>query len=119
MSKLKNQEKAISALLATDTVKKAATECGLSVETLHRYLRDPEFLKEYRLHRRSLLEASMARLQSASDQAVHTLRRNMDAKNRPADQIRAAQLVLENSVKTTEITDILERLEAIENAAIK
>lgn len=118
MAKLANQQKAITALLSTDTVLKAAKESGLSVETLYRYLRDPEFLKEYRSHRRHLMEATLGRLQNASDQATHTLRRNMACGN-PGSEIRAAQIILENAVKGVELSDLMERVEALENAATK
>ncbi len=113
MAKLTNKEKALTALLSTNTVKAAASECDLSIMSLYRYLRDPEFKKEYRAHRRDLMEATLGRLQYATEQAAHTLRRNMTCGN-PGNEIRAAQIILENAQKGVETVDILERLERLE-----
>lgn len=109
-----NKEKAIIALLSTNTVKEAAKQCGLSVESLYRYLREPEFLKEYRSRRRNLMEATLGRLQHASDEATQTLRRNLKCGS-AGHENRAAQIIIENATKGVEIADILERLEALEN----
>jgi AcrR family transcriptional regulator len=114
MAKQTNKEKALLALLSTNTVKDAAAECGLSVESLYRYLKEPEFVAEYRAHRRNLMEATIGRIQQAADQAVHTLRRNMGCKN-PGVEVRAASIVIDNALRGVELTDILERLEALEN----
>lgn len=113
MAKLANQQKAITALLTTDTIAKAADQAGLSQETIYRYLRDPLFLAEYRATRRDLMESTVGRLQNATDQAVHTLRRNMQC-GTPGAEIRAAQVILENASKGIELTEIVERLEALE-----
>ncbi len=116
MAKQTNKEKALIALLSTNTVKEAATSAGLSIDTLYRYLRDHDFKKEYRAHRRDLMEATIGRLQYATDEATVTLRRNMSCGN-PGNEIRASQIILENASKGVETVDILERLEALENAS--
>lgn len=115
MAKLANQQKAITALLTTPTVAKASEQAGLSHETLYRYLRDPVFLAEYRACRRDRMESTLGRLQDATDQAVHTLRRNLSC-GTPSAETRAAQLIIENAIRGIEQTDILERLEALEDA---
>lgn len=115
MAQVANKEKALTALVTVDTVREAAELSGLSVETLYRYLRDPDFKRDYRAYRRELMETTMARLQRSSDRAAATLERNMDCGN-PGNEIRAAQIVLENANKGLDTTDILERLEALENA---
>src|SRR5688500_14763523 len=114
MAKQTNREKAIIALLSTDTVKEAAEECGLSVRTLYGYLADPAFVSEFRSHRRDLMDATLARLQKASDSATDTLRRNLNC-GTPSAEIRAAQIILDSSLKGIELTDILERLEKLES----
>lgn len=115
MANQTNKESALIALLSTNTVKEAAKECNLSHETLYRYLREPEFVKTYRNQRRTLVEAVIGRLQQASDQATHTLRRNLSCGN-PAVEIRSAAIILDHAIKGVELTDILERLEALELA---
>ena len=61
-----------------------------------------------------MVENSLAQLQKATGEAVETLQRNLHCAN-PSVEVRAAQAILENAVKGVEMTDILERLEAIEN----
>lgn len=114
MAKQTNKEKALIALLSTDTIVEAAAACGLSVDSIYRYLRDSEFKKDYRAHRREMMETTIGRLQRVSDKATDTLERNLNCGNF-GNEIRAAQIVLENATKGVETADILERLEALEN----
>ena len=113
--KIKNMEKALNALIATNTVKDAAKQCGLSEQTLFRYLKDTEFLAEFRSRGRALYDASTARIAQSTERAVYTLRRNLDCK-RPAAENRAAQILLENATKRIDTDEILKRLEALEDA---
>ena len=113
--KTTNKEKALTALLKSSTVTEAAKVCGLSEETLYRYLRDKDFVSEYRNARRQVVENSITQLQQASGEAVETLRRNLSCSN-PQAEIRSAQIILDNALKGVELVDILERLEQIENA---
>ncbi len=114
MPKVTNKEKALAALLESASITDAAKNCGLSQETLYRYLRDKEFLSDYRDARRQVVENSITQLQQASGEAVETLRRNLSCMNANAE-IRAAQIILDNALKGVELVDILERLETIEN----
>lgn len=113
MAKESNQQKALTALLTTNTVKEAAKQAGISPESIYRYLRDPRFLKEYRSHRNTLMEATVGRIQGAADQAVQTLIRNLTSGNN-ATEVRAAVVIIENALKGREQTEIIERLEALE-----
>ena len=91
----KNTEKALAALLNASSVRDAATESGLSEETLYRYLRDEDFRSEYEQAKRQVVEAAISGLQQAAIEAVETLRRNLTCDN-PQAEIRAAQLILDN-----------------------
>lgn len=115
MPKHTNKEKALAALLANSTIADAAKSCGLSQETLYRYLRDNKFVTDYRKARRQIVENSITQLQQASNEAVETLRRNLFCEN-PNAEIRAAQIILDNAIKGVELIDVIERLEIIENA---
>lgn len=114
MPKQSNKEKAIIALLETSSIVEAASKSGLSQETIYRYLRDKEFLKEYRSARRQIVENSIGQIQAATVEAVETLQRNLHCEN-PAVEVRAAQVILETSFKGTELLDVLERLEILES----
>ncbi len=115
MPKENNKEKALTALLESATITDAAESCGLSEKTLRRYLEDSEFQKEFRAARRLVFEQNIVRLQSLHAGAVETLERNLTCEN-PSVEVRAAQIIIESSRKDFETLDILERLEAIENA---
>jgi ACT domain-containing protein len=115
MPKTTNKEKALTALLESSSIADAAKRCALSQETLYRYLRESEFVSDYRNARRQVVETSITQLQQASGEAVEALRRNLSCAN-PSAEIRAAQIILDNALKGVELVDILERLEQIENA---
>jgi AcrR family transcriptional regulator len=115
MPKITNKEKALTALLESSSIADAAKRCELSQETLYRYLREKEFVSDYREARRQIVENSITQLQQASGEAVEALRRNLSCAN-PSAEIRSAQIFLDNALKGVELVDILERLEQIENA---
>jgi DNA-binding transcriptional MerR regulator len=112
--KTANKEKALSALLESATITDAAKNCGLSEKTLRRYLEDAEFQKEFRAARRLVFEQNIVRLQSLHAGAVNTLERNLTCEN-PSVEVRAAQIIIEGNRKDFEMTDILQRLEKIED----
>lgn len=114
MAKEKNREKALAALLTTSTITDAARVAGLSHRTLTRYLEGDEFKREYRAARASIVENAVSGLQSAASEAVETLKRNLHCEN-PAVEVRCAQIIIENSIKGVEVTDLMERLERLEN----
>jgi hypothetical protein len=113
------QEKAITALLATDTLGQAAQQVGVTERTLRNWLATPEFAAAYRAARQRVVEQAIGILQSASIQAVATLIKNLNC-GRPASEIAAANSLLERSTAAIEQFDILSRLEALEaQAALK
>jgi hypothetical protein len=112
--KTANREKAIGALLESATIKDAAQKCGLNEKTLRRYLEDAEFQKEFRAARRVIFEQNITRLQSLHADAIDTLKRNLTCEI-PSTEVRAASIVIEGNRKDFETTDILLRLEEIEN----
>lgn len=114
MSKSTNKEKALSALLSHNTIRDAATESGLSEATFYRLLKEPDFKSEYRTRRREVVEASIGSIQQATTEAIETLRRNLNCGNKNVE-VRAAAIILDNALRGVELTDILERLEDLEN----
>ena len=114
MPKATYKDKALAALIATGTVRAAAAECGLGEATLYRYLKDSEFKAEIRDARRQLFEQTITQLQVVSGAAVAALKESLASGNSSV-VIRAASIILANSFKGFEISDILERLEVLEN----
>ena len=115
MAKQTNKEKALIALIDSASIREAAQKSGLSEETLYRYLKDKEFLSEYRNARRACVENAITQIQQATSEAVETLKKNLHCEN-PAVEIRAAQIILDNAIKGVELIDVIERLEILENA---
>lgn len=114
MPKETNKEKVLAALIETSSVREAAIKTSISEATIYRYLQDKEFLAEYRNARRQTVEVAIAQMQNAASEAVERLKELQYCEN-PAVAARCAQIIFENSVKVLETTDILERLEALEN----
>jgi DNA-binding MurR/RpiR family transcriptional regulator len=115
MPKTTNREKVLVALIETSSIRDAAKKCEIGEATIYRFLRDAEFLSDYRNARRQTVESAIAQMQNAAGAAVETLKELQHCEN-PAVAARCAQIIFESSVKGLETTDILERLEKIENA---
>lgn len=107
------QEKAIAALLDKPTMKEAAQSVNVSEATLWRWLQEPEFQRAYRAARRQIVEHSISELQAATSEAVATLKRNLNCGNQSVE-VRAAQIILDQSVNAVELVDLAERVEELE-----
>jgi hypothetical protein len=112
------KEEAIAALLAHRSLEDAARAVGISIKTLLRWLKEPQFDAAYRKARRAAFSQSVARLQQASSAAVSTLLKIMVDPNAPAStRVRAADSVLDHGAKAIEIEDIEVRVAELERAA--
>ena len=107
------QNKLIALLLTEKTIDAACAKANVAVTTYWRWMQDENFLSEYRKVRRGILENTIAKLQSVTHQAIETLERNLNCEN-PATEIRAAQIILEQSLKGLEILDVENRFEMLE-----
>ncbi len=77
-----------------------------------------EFKKSYLEARRASFGQSIARMQQASSAAVSTLLKIMiDGSAPPSTRVRAADSVLNHSLKAMEMEDISTRLEELERSA--
>jgi hypothetical protein len=111
------QEKAIVALLDKPTIREAALSLNIGEATLWRWLQEPEFHRAYRAARRQVVEHSISELQAATSDAVAALKRNLTCGNQSVE-VRAAQIILEQSVKAVELVDLAERVEELEQLFI-
>lgn len=113
-----NQERALAALMTARSLKDAAQEAGIDYRTMRRYMKDPDFLTEYRRITGEILSEARMRAQQSIAPALDTLHgicTDLEAKN--GDRIAAARSVLEWASKLTELTDFEERIAALEAAA--
>jgi hypothetical protein len=114
----RKMEETVAALLTQKNQEEAARVAGISVATLLRWQKVPEFQKAYREARRAAHGQSIARLQHATSAAVSTLLKVMIDPNTPAStKVRAADSVLNHSAKAIEIEDIEVRVLELERAA--
>jgi hypothetical protein len=113
----RKMETAVAALLTQRTVEDAARTAGISVSTLLRWQKIPEFGEAYREARRAAISQSNARLQQASSAAVSVvLKMMLDPNIPPACRLRAAETVLSHGVHGMEREDIEVRVAALEAA---
>lgn len=112
------RQKALLALLTTPTREQAAAAAGITSKTLRGYLADPEFQAEYKKAFAALVEDATRQAQQAIAPALSTLREIVEDTGENAQaRISAARSVLEYSIKLTETTDILSRLNELEKLA--
>ena len=111
------QNKVLAALLTAPSKAAAAQAAGISPRTLRDYLADPEFQAAYKRAFAGLVEDATRQAQQAIAPALSTLREIVEDTDENAQaRISAARSILEYSMKLTEQTDILARLESLEDA---
>jgi hypothetical protein len=108
----RNKEKAISALLSHATIQEAARATGVGESTLRRWLKEPDFLAEYRAARRQVYQHATATLQRATPAAVATLLACLKADSESV-RLRAAVTILEHAHKGIEVEDLGMRVVAL------
>lgn len=115
MSKKIGDETIIDALLISATVRSAAAKLGINEQTIYRRRKDPEFMQKYNEARRERTEAARNMLQERAHAAADTLATIMRDKNAPAQtRVSAAAEILRQTVKYTEIMDIMQQLDELE-----
>lgn len=107
-------EAVIEALMTSPSIRKASAKCGLSESAIYQRLRKPEFIKKYDHARLELLQRNRDRLQQHVLTAVETLGTLAESAKSEQTRLNAAEAVIRMSLKLTEQTDILRRLEALE-----
>jgi hypothetical protein len=114
----RKKEEAIAALLTQRNVEEAARAAGIGTQTLLRWLKVPEFVKEYRKARREAVHQSVARIQQATGAAASVVLKLMTDPNVPAAvKLRAAECVFDRAIKGIEMEDIEARVSELERAA--
>jgi len=116
----RKQDDAIVALLTQRNNEEAARAADISVSTLLRWMNQPAFDKAFRDAKRNAFAQAIARLHHLSSAAVSTLGRIMLDPETPAStRVRAADSILDHTIKAIEIEDIEARVSDLERAADK
>ena len=113
----RKKEDAIVALLTHRTLEEAARALGVATKTLLRWMKEPEFDAAYRAAKRAAFGQSIARLHHLASAAVSTLGKViLDSATPPATKVRAADSILNHTIKAIETEDIDARLRELEAA---
>jgi hypothetical protein len=113
----RKKEEAIAALLTHRTVEEAAKSLDIATKTLLRWMKEPDFDCAYRGAKRAAFAQSIARLHYLSSAAVSTLGKIMlDSITPPSTRVRAADSILDHTIKAIELEDIDARLRDLEAA---
>ncbi|MDQ7014630.1 MAG: hypothetical protein Q9O74_12160 [Planctomycetota bacterium] len=110
-----NQENAIVALINETSVAAAARASGVGQRTLHKWMHEENFMREYRRARREAFDQAIALTQRYASLAVTTLAKIMaDAGAPNAAKVSAATAMLKFGRESIELDDLAARIEALE-----
>lgn len=111
-----NQERFLVDLLTAPTIAEAAKETGINESTARRWLSQRPVQRAWRELRRQVVEQALTGVQSATVEAVATLRACLAEDMPPAVRVRAALALLDLAARTVEIGDLAARIEQLEEA---
>lgn len=110
------QQRALQALLSNPTRSAAAAAAGIDEKTLRKYLRDREFIAEYRAAFGDLVDVATRQAQQAINPALSTLTEICgDCEAGPTARVSAARALLEYAARLTEVNDLAARVAELEN----
>lgn len=104
----------LTALACGATTEAAARSAGISIATAYRRLKDPAFRQRLHQIRADIVQRTAGALTAASTEAVKTLLELQKPTTPPTVRLGAARAIIEMSCKLREITELNERMQAIE-----
>ena len=105
----------ISALLSCPTKKQASESVGLSEQSVYSRLRKPDFRTKLQNARNDQFQVISSKLEDANFLALDTLIKILDDKETSAGiRVKAAQTLLDLSLKNREQIDVISRIENLE-----
>jgi hypothetical protein len=113
----RKKEAAIAALLTQKNHEEAAHAAGIDLKTLKRWMRLPEFIKEYRGARWEVVEHAYARAQQNTRAAISVLLKLMVDPATPASSRARAALGIFDIARQALDLDIETRVSELERAA--
>ena len=112
------QQRALAALIRAPTTREAAAEAKIGYSTLRKWMTsDDDFRKAYQEELSQLVEAAGRSIRAGMTDAAEALRRIATDPDAPSSaRVQAAKAILDSGLRIVEITDVLSRLEALEDA---
>ena len=112
----RRQREALPHLLAPGSVSEGARNAGISRQTFYRWMGDVGFRRRLQKACNDAMSLADSQMQLASHQAVTALFRKLEHE-RPDISLRAAQIIVKMGRDSRFDQEIVERLDALENAA--
>ena len=110
-----SDERIISALLQSRTIKEASELSNVSESTLYRRLQDLDFRNRLNASRTVLIDYAQTRLQAEISRAIEVIIEIMNnPENPPQVRLNASDSIIRNCLKITEQCNIIERIERLE-----
>lgn len=110
-----SDEKMILAILSNKDLLTASKTLGISVQSIYNRLRKPQFRQRLHQERQGKFEVANSKLTDSMGKAISTLVEILEDTNISAGvRIRASQILLDITLKVTEQTDIIQRLDSLE-----
>ncbi len=111
------KQRVLSALLSNPNQRQAAKAAGVSERTVYEFLHDPDFSKEYRQARDAAFEQASRSAERAMNPALDVLLEICQNDKAPfMARVSAAVNLVKIGREMKETGDILQRLEALEDA---
>ena len=110
-----SDERMILALLTCKDIQSASNELGITRQSIYNRLQQPAFRRKLQNERQGKFQIANSKLTDKMSEAIETLSSVMnDTEIAPSTRIKSAQILLDICLKTTEQTDIIERIANIE-----
>lgn len=106
-------ERAVEVLVRTGNRKEAAKAVHSSISTLERWHADDRFMVMLRKARSMQSYEIAAEVSTGLHDAISALKRNLNC-GQPGNEIKAASTLLDLSLKLTDLTELKDRVEALE-----
>lgn len=111
----RKQETFLLAYLSLPTIQAASETAGVSHDTAQRWLKLPQVQARYQELKQEYVDASLTSLLRHTDTAIETLARHMtDSETPAAQQIRAAQLLLEQVIDLHKMSELEQKIARLE-----
>lgn len=105
----------IAALLESTTIQEAATAVGCSPSVIYARRDDVEFVRKLRKAQTEALAGTVRYLQANAGRAAAVLVDIAENGQQEQNRLNAARTVLDQAARLTEVVDVLERLDRLEN----
>ena len=115
-----SDEAIVAAILSNSTNRDAAVACGLSEKQFYSRLSTPSLKAKLAEARARLLENATTAILARVGEAVETMANIMRDEKSPAQtRLNACDAIVRNALRMGEQIDVLNRVEALEKAALR